>query len=565
MTTVSPDPEDGASHLHGNSPFCASAVPTARGRSAIATTDELASTIGATVLEEGGTAVDAAIAATFALSVVNPEAAGIGGSGFLLIRSPSGEVSSLDFRSTAPRYSSAALLEALLQGRPDPTLVGPLAVAVPGVVAGLGELHRRFGTRPWSSLVSPSVDLATGFTAGDRLVRSFSPSVVEKLQNDTESSPIFLPGGRPPQVGEEFRQPDLAATLARIRDRGAVEFYQGETAERIVSASTRSGGVLSHDDLVRYRPYWAQPVRVRYRGRTIVSTPPPSSGGVILALMAGMLNEFDLAHAASDPAGGIHLRVEASRRAYADRNRYLGDPAFEALPLPTLLDPHYGRWRAKSIGEYATPSKEVSPGVDEFHEGEHTTHLSVMDREGWAISLTLTLNTWYGSGMTPKGTGVLLNCDIDDFTRPDRSPNYFGLEQGRINRIAPGKRMLSAMAPTMVFGREGTEDLLWVVGTPGGATIPTTTFQVLSHLIDGGRSPSDAIAAPRFHHQHLPDRIEYEPGGMSPEIADGLRKRGHELMERVEAIGDIQMISVEPDGSLAALSDPRRGGRPRAV
>jgi len=564
MTEISPEESPGASGSPTGWPISAREVPSARGRGAVATTDEAATQVAVEVLERGGSAVDAAVAAAFALAVVNPEAGGVGGSGYLLVRTPVGAVHALDFRSTAPGGAASSLRLQSALGRGDAGLLGHLAVAVPGVVAGLEEAHSRFGTLTWKELLEPSIELARGFVVRERLTRSYTSAMVDKLRQFNSAAEIFLPGGSPPSPGEVFRQPDLAATLERIRDGGAADFYQGFTAEKIVAGSRRGGGVLALDDMVRYRAIWRHPVRVRYRNRTIISTPPSSSGGVVLALLSGIVGQFDLAPDSREEAGRFHILIEAYKRAFADRNQYLGDPAFSEIPLRQLLDPGYAAQLAESIGSIATPSSEISPGLTGYREGAHTTHLSVVDEAGGAVSLTLTLNTWYGSGVVAEGTGILLNCDMDDFTLAPEAPNYFGLVQGAANRIATGKRMLSAMAPTMVLDFRNPGELLYVLGTPGGATIPTTTFQILSHLFDRGLTPAEAIAAPRIHHQHLPDQVEYEPGGMDVELGAALQGMGHPLHERDEFIGDVQMVVVEGDGTKVGYSDPRRGGRPGA-
>ncbi len=524
-----------------------------------ATTDRLASRIGVDALEAGGNAVDAAVAISFALAVVNPEAGNIGGSGFMLVRAPDGTTAALDYRARAPR---GATRDMFLDAAGTPTNeseIGHLAVAVPGSVQGLADAHARFGSLAWERLVEPAVRLARdGFVVEHRLVRSYEPHIVAGLSRFPPSAAIFLPGGAVPREGDLFCQPDLARTLERIRDRGAEGFYRGETADLLVEASRRGGGILTHEDLSSYATAWREPVRFGYRGHTVVSMPPSSSGGVTLALTAHILSAWDLGDLPWHGEKHVHLLAEAWRRAYADRNHYLADPDHARVPLDVLTSPAYGGWRARDIREdRASRSLDVGPGPGAF-EGTHTTHVSVVDARGGAVSLTTTLNTWFGSKVVAEGTGVLLNNEMDDFTAKPGAPNFFGLVQGAANAIAPGKRMLSAMTPTMVLDPSGRLSL--VVGTPGGATIMTTAFQVISNLLDHRMSLPDAVAAPRVHHQHLPDRIQVEPGGVPPAVAEALRSRGHTVVEGPEHTGDVQAIRVGDDGTLEGVADPRRGG-----
>jgi gamma-glutamyltranspeptidase/glutathione hydrolase len=526
----------------------------------VASTDRLASRAGVEVLEAGGNAVDAAVAVSFALAVVNPEAGNVGGSGFMLLRAADGAEAALDYRGLAPAAASPAMFMDDAGQIGDRAELGHLAVAVPGSVMGLWKAHERFGHLRWARLVEPAVRLAEGFVVGERLVRSYLPHIVAGLGRFPASVSAFLPGGSPPALGDTFRQPDLARTLERIRDQGPAGFYRGETADLLVAEMRRGGGILTHDDLAGYQPRWREPLRFCYRDHTVLSMPPSSSGGVALAAMAQMLASHGLADLAWHGAPHVHLLAETWRRVFADRNHYLADPDFEALPLDVLTSPEYAAWRAGDIGERAGRSADVTPGVEAWRARpeRHTTHVSIVDGRGDAVSLTTTLNTWFGSKVVAEGTGVLLNNEMDDFTAAPGVPNHFGLVQGEANAIAPGKRMLSAMTPTIVLGPGGNLDT--VVGTPGGSTIITTVFQVTSNVIDHGMSLAEAVAAPRVHHQHLPDLIHVEPGGLPADVTAALRDMGHTVVERSEFSGDVQAVRVHDTGMLEGVADPRRGG-----
>ena len=539
-------------------PAHAAAVTATRGM--IATTDRYASQVGAGVLEAGGNAVDAAVATSFALAVVNPEAGNVGGGGFLVLRTADGTVAAHDHRTTAPAGATREMYLDEHGAVTEESVIGHRSVAVPGTVRGLWDAHRRFGSRPWAELLGPAIDLAGGFVVTERFIHSYGRDVVSGLRRFPPSARVFLPGGALPSRGDVFRQPELAATLERIRDRGADGFYGGETADLIVAEMKRHGGLLTHADLAGYRSVWRQPVRTRYRGYEVLSMSPPSSGGVALAQICGMLEGYAVRDMEWHGAAHVHLMAETWRRAYADRNHYLTDPDFANMPLDVLLDPAYATWHGRGLSlERATPSADIAPGVEAYRrESEHTTHLSVVDPFGGAVSLTTTINSWYGSRVVVDGAGVVLNNDMDDFTAKPGMANQFGLVQGKANAIAPGKRMLSAMTPTIVLGTDG--GLFLVIGTPGGSSIITTVFQVLSNLVDHGMGLAQAVLAPRVHHQHLPDQISYEPGGLPDEVMETLRAMGHRLAARDELAGDVEAIRRRPDGTLEGIADPRRGG-----
>ena len=527
----------------------------------VVTTDELASEVGVDVLSAGGNAVDAAVAVQFALAVVNPEAGNIGGGGFMLIRLADGTAAALDFREKAPMAATRDMFLDAQGNLTDRSVVGHLASGVPGSVWGMWEAHQRYGTLDWSYLVSHAERLARlGFEVKPRFLGSLSADMVEALSAFPASAAQFLPrDGQPPQVGDTLRQPDLARTLVRIREEGPRGFYEGTTADLIVAEMERGGGIITHADLAAYRPAWREPVRFGYRGHELISMPPSSSGGVTMAEIANILQSYDLSALPWHGPEMIHLYAEAWRRAYADRNHWLADPDFVEMPLERLTSEDYARERAQTISlAAATPSLDVGPGLV-VDEGEQTTHYSIVDVDGNAVAVTTTINSWYGSKVTVPGAGFVLNNEMDDFAAKPGTPNQFGLVQGERNAIEPGKRMLSAMTPTIVVAPGG--GLRMVTGTPGGSTIITTVFQTISNVLDYGMGVVEAVQAPRVHHQHLPDQIYYEPDGLRPDVVQALEAMGHTLVERNDVSGDVQMIVVGPDGSLEGWSDPRRGGR----
>lgn len=537
--------------------YAAEASPVVAPSAMISTTDAQATRVGLEALRDGGNAVDAAVALSFALAVVNPEAGNIGGGGFMVLRLSEGDVYALDYRERAPAASSRDMY---LDDRGEVTnasVRGHLASGVPGSVMGLWEAHRRFGTLEWARLLDPAIELAEGFEVGARLAESLG-GTRGSLGSYEGSRQTFLPGGAPPAEGSIFRQPDLAATLRRIRDQGAAGFYAGETADLIVREMERGGGLITRSDLESYRAVWRAPVSFEYRGHTVHSMPPPSSGGPTMALMAHMLESRDLAALGWHSTAMIHLLAEVWRRAYSDRNELLADPDYVEIPLDEMLSRSYAVERSRDISlSEATPSASVGPGIL-ISEGSETTHFSVVDEAGNAVAGTTTLNSLYGSKVTVTGAGFLLNNEMDDFAARPGFPNQFGLVQGERNAIEPGKRMLSAMTPTVVEDPQG--ELFLVLGTPGGSTIITTVFQTIVNVFDFGMNVAQAVNAPRVHHQHLPDRIQYESGGLPPAVVDSLRALGHRVDERGGTSGDVQAILVLPDGSLTGYADPRRGG-----
>ncbi|HET8657020.1 MAG TPA: gamma-glutamyltransferase [Longimicrobiaceae bacterium] len=530
----------------------------------VATTDPVASEVGAEMLRRGGNAVDAAIATQFALAVVNPEAGNIGGGGFMVVRMADGTTAALDFREEAP---GGATRDMYLDARgkvTDRSLHGPLAVGVPGSVAGMWAAHERFGSLPWAELLQPAINLADGLVVHERLARSLS-AYEARLRQYPATAAVFLPGGKAPRVGDRLVQSDLAATLRRIAQDGRDGFYGGKTAALVAAEMRRSGGLITEADLAAYRAVWRDPVVFTYRGHTVVSMPPPSSGGATMAELLNILEGYDLRSVGYLTPAYAHLFAEAAKRAYADRNTYLADPDVVPQPVARMTSKQYAaRRRADIPPARATPSAAVAPGLGPAPAGgTHTTHFSVVDAKGDAVAVTTTLNSLYGNAMVVSGAGFLLNNEMDDFTAKPGVPNQFGLVQGEANAVAPGKRMLSAMSPTILLSPAGKVEL--VTGSPGGATIITTVAQMIIDVVDWGMDLRTATAAPRLHHQHLPDVLFYEHGGLPPETVAALRASGQAVEERDGYQGDVQSVAVLPDGTLLGVSDPRRGGYPAGV
>jgi gamma-glutamyltranspeptidase / glutathione hydrolase len=512
----------------------------------------IASHVGRDILRQGGNAVDAAVAVGFAMAVVHPEAGNLGGGGFMVIRLADGTVQTLDYRETAPARATRDMYLDSLGEPTDRSLTGHLAAGVPGAVAGLTEAHHRFGHLPFAAVIAPAIGLARdGFLVDEYRSRSIAGDSA-RLARFPASRASFLPDGAPPAAGTVLRQPDLAATLEAIRERGADGFYRGPVADLIVAEMERGGGLISHDDLASYRAIWRDPIAIPYRGFTIYSMPPASSGGVTMGEILNIMEGYDPLPPFGSP-GLVHLEAEAMRRAFTDRNTWLGDPAFVQNPTDRLLSKSYAADLRKGIGERASPTPAFAPGP---RTGASTTHYSVVDADGNAVSCTTTLNDSYGSAVTVTGGGFLLNDEMDDFATAPGKPNMYGLVQGEANAIAPGKRMLSAMTPSIVLDPEGR--LLLVVGTPGGPRIITMVYHVISNVIDHRMTLPDAVVAPRMHHQGLPDTLRVEDGGFPPATLDSLRARGHAI--GVGGYwGDVEAIIRTPAG-WQGVSDPRRGG-----
>jgi gamma-glutamyltranspeptidase/glutathione hydrolase len=543
-------------------------VATSSSDGIVSTTDPVASEVGAAVLRRGGNAVDAAVATHFALAVVNPEAGNIGGGGFMVVRMTGHPPAALDFREKAPRAASRDMFLDRDGAPTDRSRLGHLAAGVPGSVAGMWEAHAKFGTLPWHELVQPAVELADGFVVHERLAESLQ-EYAGRLTRYPATAAAFLINGRAPRVGDRLAQTDLAETLRRVARDGKDGFYRGRTAELVEREMQRGGGIMTREDLARYNAVWRDPIAFRYRNHTIVSMPPPSSGGVTMAEILNVLEGYDLRGFGHLSRPHVHVWAEAAKRAFADRNTYLADPDFVAQPTEQLISAEYASKRRADIRlDRATPSEQVRPGLASSSaslgalrgpaEGEHTTHYSVVDGKGNAVAVTTTINSLYGNLVTVAGAGFLLNNEMDDFSTKPGAPNQFGLVQGEQNAIEPEKRMLSAMTPTIVLDASGRVKL--VTGSPGGPTIIATVAQVVSNVIDFEMDVASATAAPRIHHQHLPDILYYERDSLAANVVSSLEALGHTVQARSGYQGDTQSIFVSPNGTLVGIADPRRGG-----
>jgi gamma-glutamyltranspeptidase/glutathione hydrolase len=520
----------------------------------VVTAHPLATQAGVEILKQGGNAIDAAVAVGFALEVVLPDAGNIGGGGFIVHRTASGEVSALDYREAAPAGASRDMYVDSAGNVTDKSLVGHLASGVPGSVAGLHEAWKRYGSLPWATLIAPAIRLAQGHVIDTARSRDIYYDR-EMLARFPASKAQFLVNDSAPAPGTLWKQPDLARTLQLISDSGPSVFYRGQIADLIVAEMKRGGGLITKEDLGRYEPKWRKPVQITYRGYTIYSMPPPSSGGVTMGEMLNILEGYDTLPAFGTP-GYVHLVTEAMRRAFIDRNQYLGDPDFVEMPLDRLLSKSYAATlRAQIDPQHATPTPPATSGGG--GEPMETTHYSIVDGKGNAAAVTTTLNGGFGSGVTVTGAGFLLNNEMDDFTSAPGKPNMFGLVQGQANAIQPGKRMLSAMTPSIVLDRAGNLEM--VVGTPGGPTIITAVAQVILNVLDQGMNLPDAVAAPRIHHQALPDQTFYERGGLSDETLQALQAMGHSMDGRRRHIADINAIQ-KTAGGWVGVADPRYAG-----
>ena len=532
------------------------AVATAS-RAMVATDAPLATEVGVRILRDGGNAVDAAVATAFALAVVYPEAGNIGGGGFMVARMAGGRTVALDFREMAPGAATRDMYLDAQGNVTDRSLIGHLASGVPGAVMGLYEAHRELGSLPWTQVLAPAIELANaGFVVDSALAGSVR-GAESRLRRFAGSTALFFANGQPLQAGARWRNPDLGRVLQRIADQGPKGFYEGETADLIVAEMARGGGIITKEDLARYRAQWREPMAVSYRGHRIISMPPASSGGITLGIMANILDGYNLRELGWHSAESLHLTAEAMRRAFADRNHFLGDPAFVQFPVAMLTSREYAARQRETISRTrATPSLDVRPGLGNVREPEHTTHFSIVDGNGNAVALTTTINELYGSAVTVSGAGFLLNDEMDDFASKPGTPNMFGLVQGEANAIQPGKRMLSAMTPTIVL--DPADNVLMVTGARGGPRIITAVFQVISNVLDYGMDVGAAVHAPRIHHQHLPDVLGYERNGLPADVIAQLQAMGHTLEARA-GVGTAPTI-LRRGNVWTAVPDPRTGG-----
>ncbi len=541
---------------------CSSPQPLAQSseykNAAVVTAHPLASEVGLDVLKNGGNAIDAAIAVKFALAAVYPNAGNLGGGGFLVYRDKEGNVSSLDFREKAPL---AAHRDMYLDENEDPitelSLFGSLSAGVPGSVAGMEAAHKRYGNLSWPTLIEPAIQLAeNGFEITERQAQEFNRYKKSFVKYNPDGAPIIK--DEEWQKKDVFVQKNLAQTLERIAQNGRDGFYKGETADLIVEEMKRGNGIITHQDLEEYEAVWREPILGDYKNYRIISMPPPSSGGVALMSLLHSVEKYPLSDWGFQADSTVRAMVEAERRVYADRAVHLGDPDFYNVPIPKLIDKEFNQKRMDTISlSKATPSSQVNAtyfeGYDYDGESEQTTHFSIVDQEGNAVSLTTTINNSYGSRVWVDGAGFLLNDEMDDFSVKPGSPNLYGLLGGKANAIEPGKRMLSAMTPTIV---EKDGDLFMVVGTPGGSTIITSVFQTILNVIEFGQDAQASVSSPRFHHQWKPDRIDLEEKAITNEIRESLEKDGYSLHKR-GAIGRVENIVVLPNGKLQAGADPR--------
>jgi gamma-glutamyltranspeptidase / glutathione hydrolase len=541
--------------------------PVRRRQGMVASANPLASQTGVEILRAGGNAVDAAVATALMISVTEPFGAGLGGGGFLILRLDNPQtgpkILALDFRERAPlRASRTMYLDA--QGKPNPraSINGHLAVAVPGTVAGLYEVQRRYGKLPWSRLVAPAIQAAEqGIPVGSRYVDFLKARQTTFAENPAARA-IFLRPDRAWQPGDRLRQPDLGRTLRAIAQNPQT-FYRGWIATAIVQDMAANGGIITQQDLAQYRPTWRTPLCGNFRQYQVCSMPPPSSGGILLLQMLNMLTDTDISQAGWHSPDTLHLMARIMQISYADRARYLGDPAFSQIPVAALTSPAYARSRRQEINlPQAQPARQVRPADPatleqlRYPESSNTSHLTVVDSQRNAVSLTFTINTWFGAAVVTPGTGILLNNEMNDFVIGPGIANEFGLVGSEANTIAPGKIPLSSMTPVLV-SEQG--QLRLAAGAPGGSTIITTIWQLLLNVFVWRLDAGSAIAAPRLHQQWLPDELRLEQRGFDVLTIQDLRRRGHPVMER-EPWGNGNVILVTPNNGLEGAADPRGEG-----
>lgn len=523
-------------------------------KAAVVTAHPLASKVGVDILKMGGNAIDAAVAVQFALAVVYPNAGNIGGGGFMVYRSSKGEINALDFREKSPEKGHANMyLDKQGNVIEDLSVYGHLSAGVPASVDGMVEAHKKYGKLDWKTLLNPAIALAEkGFP--------ITKQQAEEFNEYKESFQKYNPSGAPIlkttswKKGDLFQQQELANTIRRIADQGRDGFYKGITADLIVKEMHKGNGIISYNDLENYKAVWRQPVTGYYRGHKIICMAPPSSGGPALVALLQSVAQYPLGKWGFQSDSAIRVMVEAERRIYADRAKYLGDPDFIRVPVKELTDSIFNSERLKAVNlTKATVSSDVKAAKFPGYESEETTHFNIVDSEGNAVSITTTLNNSYGSRVFVSGAGFILNDEMDDFSVKPGVPNIYGLVGGKANAIEPNKRMLSSMTPTIV---EKDGKLFMVVGTPGGSTIMTSVFQTIVNVIDYQQNAQQSVSSPRFHHQWLPDQIDVEKNAITPVVRKSLENAGYKISPRGN-IGRVENIIILPNGKLQTGADPR--------
>ena len=537
---------------------------------AVAAAHPVGSAAGKEMLDAGGNAIDAVVATAFTMAVVGPYHSGLGGGGFAVIHlAKDGSDLALDFREVAPGKASRDMY--LVDGKfvPEKATDGALSVAVPGAVMGYLELHAKYGKLPRSKVLAPAIRAATrGFVVTPKYV-DLATRRLSCLSKDEEAARIFLRDGAAPKVGTVLKQPELGKTLTAISKSGAAAFYKGAVAKSVVGTVQKGGGVIELSDLEKYKTTWRTPLEGSYRGHRLVTMPPPSAGGIAMLETFGILEARGVKGPGSREVESVHTFIEALRRAYVDRAKDIGDPGFVEVPVSRLTSPDYLKSLALGIdGKKATKSSTLMPSFGTTRdEGappkKNTTHISVIDKDGNAAALTTTINYYFGSCVVAKGTGVLLNDEMDDFAAQPGTPNVFGLVMGEANAIAPGKIPVSSMTPTLVFMKDRPKDVLLAVGSPGGSTIPTTVMQVISNVIDGELDVVRAVGQGRIHHQWMPDEVWVDGDGLDPATLRALEAMGHTFKRIGPGWGDAEAVMVDPaTGLKTAASDPRNEGAP---
>lgn len=512
-----------------------------------------AAQVGLTILKKGGNAVDAAVAVQFALAVTYPEAGNIGGGGFMIYRSAKGETSTLDFREKAPAVANANMyLDASGNIIPNMSLATHQASGVPGSVAGMAEANKKYGKLKWAELVQPAIDLArNGYKISKRLADAFNRG--QNTFKKANPGKTYLIKDTPWQEGDLLVQEDLAKTLEQVRDKGRNGFYDGIVADEIVAEMKSGNGLMTKADLQNYHAVWRKPIIGSYKDYKVITMAPPSSGGIALISMLKSVENYPLHRWGHNQDSTVQLMIEAERRVYADRSKYLGDPDFFKVPVDSLLRTSYILSRMSTFNwDAATPSTSIQPGTITGYESDQTTHYSITDREGNAVAVTTTLNGSFGSKIFVKGAGFLLNNEMDDFSSKPGVPNMYGLVGGKANNIQPNKRMLSTMTPTII---EKNGRLFMVVGTPGGATIITSVFQTILNVIEFDQDMQQAVSSKRFHHQWLPDNVQVESGAFDQATQNKLEQKGYKFKSN-SAIGRVDAILKTASGYEGG-ADPR--------